>query len=72
MSLKLFGIMAPLALGGMWATGMIGGGAYSRDVDRTPSQVMAALGDLDVREQPGSPGTDPARSGGLPHRARRE
>jgi len=65
MSLKLFGLLAPLALGGLWFSGALGGGAYSREVDRTPAQVMAALGDLDIREQPGEPGTDPARSGGV-------
>lgn len=64
MSLKLVCLLAPVALGGWWfASGS--GPHYSRDVDRTPAQVMAALSDLDVREQPGSPGTDPSRSGGV-------
>ena len=65
MSLKMFGLLAPVALGGLWFSGALGGSAYSREVDRTPAQVMAALGDLDVREQPGSPGTDASRSGGV-------
>jgi hypothetical protein len=65
MSLKLFGLLAPVALGGLWFSGALGGGAYSRDVDRSPAQVMAALGDLDIREQPGEPGTDPSRAGGV-------
>jgi len=46
--LNIFDLLAPAVLGG---------GAYSREVDRTPAQVMAALGDLDIREQPGEPGS---------------
>jgi hypothetical protein len=65
MSLKAFVLMAPLALGGLWATGALGSSVYSRDVDRSPAQVMEAIADLDVREQPGSPGTDPSASGGV-------
>ncbi|HET9428633.1 MAG TPA: hypothetical protein VFO69_09770 [Allosphingosinicella sp.] len=65
MSIKAFILVAPLALGGLWASGALGGSTYSRDVDRSPAQVMAALADLDVRGQPGSPGTDPAASGGV-------
>jgi hypothetical protein len=64
MALKELGLLVPLALGGMWVTGVFGGG-YSRDVDRPPAQVLAALQDLNVSEQPGSPGTDPSRSGGV-------
>jgi hypothetical protein len=64
MSFKAFALLAPVGLGGMWFAGAIGGG-YERVVDRPPAQVMAALGDLDVREQPGAPGTDPSRSGGV-------
>jgi hypothetical protein len=53
-----------VALGlGAWATGALGGG-YSRTVDSPPSAVAAALADLDIRDQPGSPGTDPSASGG--------
>ena len=64
MSLKAFCLLVPVALGGAWFGGVLGGG-YSRDVDRPPAQVMAALADLDVRGQPGAPGTDPSRSGGV-------
>jgi hypothetical protein len=70
MSLKAFLLLAPLALGGWWFAG--GAGAYSREVDRTPAQVMAALADLDVRGEPGAPGTDPSRSGGVPSLFRTE
>jgi hypothetical protein len=66
MSLKSLGLLAPLALGGAWLSGALGGSAYSRVVDRSPAQVMEAIADLDVRKQPGSPGTDPSRSGGVP------
>lgn len=37
---------------------------YSRTVDRPPAEVAAAIADLDIREAPGSPGTDPMASGG--------
>ena len=65
MSIKAMILMMPLALGGLWASGALGGSTYSRDVDRSPAQVMAALSDLDVRGQPGAPGTDAAASGGV-------
>jgi hypothetical protein len=38
---------------------------YVRTVDRPPSEVRAALDQLDISGQPGAPGTDPARSGGI-------
>lgn len=60
--LRTIAIAAPVLLGGWY---MMGGSGYSRVVDRTPEQVAAALDDLDIREQPGSPGTDPSRSGGV-------
>jgi hypothetical protein len=65
MTLKAFVLAAPLALAGLWASGALGSSTYSRDVDRPPAQVLAALEDLDVRRQPGSPGTDPNASGGV-------
>jgi hypothetical protein len=39
--------------------------SYSRDVGATPSTVRSALEDLDIREAPGEPATDPTRSGGV-------
>jgi len=39
--------------------------SFSREVGRPPNEVMASLADLDIREQPGSPGTDPSASGGV-------
>ena len=71
MSLKAFIILAPVALGGMWVGGVFGG-SYSRTVDRPPAQVLAAISDLDIRQQPGAPGTDPSRSGGVPSLFRSE
>jgi len=65
MSLKAFVLAAPLALGGLWASGAMGSSVYSRDVNRSPAQVMEALSDLDITDQPGSPGTDPSASGGV-------
>lgn len=45
--------------GGFFSSG------YSRDVERPVQEVMASLEGLDVRKEPGSPGTDPSRSGGV-------
>ena len=39
---------------------------YSRTVAAPPPAVATALGDLDFADAPGAPGTDPARSGGVP------
>jgi len=39
------------------------GSSYSRVVDRPPADVAVALADLDIRDQPGAPGTDPTASG---------
>jgi hypothetical protein len=61
---KVFGALAPVVLGGMWYGGLLGA-AFAEEVDRPPAQVMAALADLDIRRQPGNPGTDPSRSGGV-------
>ncbi len=65
MFLKTFAIALPVILGGMYVSGSFGGGGWSRDVARPQSEVMRALEDLDIRDQPGSPGTDPSRSGGV-------
>jgi hypothetical protein len=62
---KTIGAGAAMLLGGAFMAGAWNGGSYSRTVDRPPSQVIAALEDMDIRRQPGSPGTDPARSGGV-------
>ena len=57
-------------IGGVSAIGLcgwliVGGSAdYSRTVDRPPAEVAAAIADLDIRQAPGSPGTDPMASGG--------
>jgi hypothetical protein len=64
MFLKVFGLAAPVAAAALWFSGSFGGG-YSRNVSRPPAEVMAALEDLDITKQPGSPGTDPAASGGM-------
>jgi hypothetical protein len=64
MSLKAFLLLVPIAAGGWYVAGGSGGG-LSREVDRPPAAVAAAIADLDIRRQPGSPGTDPAASGGV-------
>ncbi|MFA6113024.1 MAG: hypothetical protein WC729_03510 [Sphingomonas sp.] len=38
---------------------------YSRDIDRPVGDVIAAIQDGDIRRQPGEPGTDAVRSGGV-------
>jgi len=45
---------------------------YDRVVDRTPDEVVTALSDLDIADQPGSPGTDPSLAGGVTPIIRRE
>jgi hypothetical protein len=40
-------------------------GGYSRTVERPIAEVREALADLDISAQPGAPGTDPSRSGGV-------
>lgn len=64
MFLKSFGILAPVLGGGLYMSGALSSG-YSRDVGRTPAEVRTALADLDIAEQPGSPGTDASRAGGV-------
>jgi hypothetical protein len=65
MLLKNFGFFILFVTGTAYVSGGLAGGAYSREVERPPAEVMAALADLDITAQPGSPGTDPSRSGGV-------
>jgi hypothetical protein len=65
MFIKAFGIVLPVAVGGLYVSGALSGSAYSREVERPPASVMAALEDLDITRQPGAPGTDPSASGGV-------
>lgn len=64
MSFKGFVLLLPVAIGGWYVVGGAGKG-FSRDVDRPPAAVAAAIADLDIRRQPGAPGSDPAASGGV-------
>ena len=64
MLLKSMGMCVPLAASALYLGGAFDRG-YAREVGKSPDQVMAALEDLDVRRQPGSPGTDASRSGGV-------
>lgn len=57
-------VVCLIGVAGYWASTGLGGG-YSRVVDRPPAQVAAALADLDIRDQPGVPGTDASASGGV-------
>ena len=65
MFLKTLGVLVPAAAGAAWFLGAFGGSGYTRDVARPPAEVLNGLADLDIRRQPGSPGTDPSRSGGV-------
>lgn len=65
MFLKTFAAALPVMLGGMYMSGSFSPGSWERDVGRPQAEVMAALADLDITRQPGSPGTDPSRSGGM-------
>lgn len=51
--------------GGAYLGGAFDPGGYARVVGASPVEVRAALQDLDIREAPGEPGTDPSRSGGV-------
>ncbi len=60
----LVGLGAILS-GGAYFGGAFGGGGYERVVGASPVEVRAALQDLDIRDAPGEPGSDPSRSGGV-------
>ena len=64
MSLKGLLLLVPIAAGGWYMVGGSAGG-MSREVNRSPEVVAAAISDLDIRRQPGTPGTDASRSGGV-------
>ena len=64
----------------MFVKGLVGSGAlvgiglylhsafgpdYTRNVGATPAEVRSALQDLDIRDAPGAPASDPSRSGGV-------
>lgn len=60
---SFLGIGAAVAIGA-YVTGSFSG-SYSRVVGASPDAVRSALADLDIREAPGEPATDPMRSGGV-------
>ena len=61
--IKLMALALAL-VGGAWVSGVFEH-RYERIVDKTPSEVRAALDQLDIGAQPGAPGSDPSRSGGV-------
>ncbi len=71
MFLKSFGILAPVAAAGLYVWSGLAG-AYTREVERPPAAVIAALADLDVSLQAGSPGQDPSRPGAARPQIRRD
>ena len=56
---------AAAALPTAYFMGAFGGGGFDRVVGASPQEVRQALQELDIRTAPGSPGTDPTRSGGV-------
>jgi hypothetical protein len=62
---KFFLGMGAILSAGAWFSGALGGGDYERVVGAVPADVRLALQDLDIRQAPGEPGTDPFRSGGI-------
>ncbi len=50
---------------GVYFSGVLGLGGYSRNVGRPPAEVMAALEDLDITAQPGAPGSTAEAAGGI-------
>ena len=62
---KFFLGLGAVVSAGAYFGGGLGGGDYARIVGAPPAEVRAALMDLDIREAPGEPGTDPSRSGGI-------
>ena len=63
--IKSMMLCGPLVLGALYMGGAFGSGEYTRDVGRPPAEVLASLEDLDIRDQPGAPGTDASRAGGV-------
>ncbi|HEY6662014.1 MAG TPA: hypothetical protein VIZ66_03735 [Sphingomicrobium sp.] len=57
------GIGAAVAIGAYFNGAF--SGSYARTVGASPDEVRSALEDLDIREAPGEPATDPMRSGGV-------
>jgi hypothetical protein len=64
MFMKTFCVGGALVAGMLYFTGWLDG-AYSRDIGRPMPEVLAALSNVDVRKQPGSPGADAVASGGV-------
>lgn len=62
--LRLLVPVALLAAAALYFGGFFDSG-YSGDVERPVQEVMVSLEGLDVRKEPGSPGTDASRSGGV-------
>jgi len=50
-------IASPVVGTALYLTGTFDTSGYPRTVEAPPGKVMAALADLDIREQPGSPGS---------------
>ncbi|RYF02294.1 MAG: hypothetical protein EOO77_32730 [Oxalobacteraceae bacterium] len=56
--------LALALVGGAWFSGVFEH-RYERIVDKPPSEVRTTLDRLDIGAQPGAPGSDPSRSGGI-------
>lgn len=62
---KAFIIMCGMVIPAAYFMGTFGGGGFDRVVAATPAEVRSALMDLDIRNAPGEPATDPSLSGGV-------
>jgi len=61
--LKSIAVIAAGVAGSLYVSGAFD--PYPRTVEGDPQAVMASLADLDIREQPGAPGSTAASAGGV-------
>ena len=62
---KAFVTFCGAAIPAAYLMGSFGSGGIDRVVGASPAQVRLALQDLDIRDAPGEPATDPTRSGNV-------
>ena len=62
---KAFVSLCAVAAPAAYFMGVFGGGGIDRVVGASPAEVREGLKDLDIRNAPGAPASDPSRSGGV-------
>ena len=65
MFVKAFVALCGVGLPAAYFMGAFGHGGIDRVVGKSPDEVRSALMDLDIRNAPGEPASDPSRSGGV-------